>query len=238
MTNPVDFKIGTYFKGKKSIFEVINIYHKKRKGYKNKVYFVKEPTVSFRDIKNNKIYEADLETLCKIKIKILEDKMFTLKTAPLSVVENVKNYFKNNLNSYAVICVFRKHSEDAADNDNNLYFVIGRRLGAKDDDSAYTAWTCWNESTKSLNYGHYMIPLAECIRKAVEECDTIPLTYKSNTGRFIRTSSDLLNLDNRERYSFLVNEVHDMPVVDSFALNQTKWVLIALITEFEEDKNV
>ena len=75
-----------------------------------------------------------------------------------SVVENVKKYLTEMLPEYNLVRVVRKSSHPL---DSQLYMVVARRnireeykrLGAGE----FAVWTCWNESTQCLNYGHYDI---------------------------------------------------------------------------------
>lgn len=75
-----------------------------------------------------------------------------------AVTDNVKQYMKVHLPKYTVLEVRKRsdHLEDAY-----LYMV-----SAKKDDGRYAVWTCWNETTKSLNFGHYGL-------KSEEACDKI-----------------------------------------------------------------
>lgn len=66
---------------------------------------------------------------------------------PKEVVQNVKNYFAKELNNYEVIEVLRASEHP---DDDYLYHVAAKR-----NDEEYACWTCWNDRTQSLNYGHY-----------------------------------------------------------------------------------
>lgn len=66
------------------------------------------------------------------------------------VVLNILEYFDNKehgLSNYTPVCVMRasEHPDDAY-----LYHIIAKR-----NDGKYACWTSWNESTQSLNFGHY-----------------------------------------------------------------------------------
>lgn len=79
----------------------------------------------------------------------------------VEVTEDVKAYFKEHLPKYDVLKVRRKsHHPD----DSYLYMV-----SAKKDDGTYAVWTCWNESTKNLNYGHYNLTSEEDCKKLMDE---------------------------------------------------------------------
>lgn len=72
----------------------------------------------------------------------------TTLNVPESVRKSVDEYFEasNGLKNYEPIAV--GHVNDA---DDYLYIVLARQIrGGK-----WAVWTCWNESTKSLNFGHY-----------------------------------------------------------------------------------
>ena len=74
-------------------------------------------------------------------------------SVPEYVKENIVEYFSKNLNDYEVKEILRASDHP---NDSYLYMVIARR---KVDDTKYrtgnwACWTCWNESTQSLNFGH------------------------------------------------------------------------------------
>ncbi len=75
----------------------------------------------------------------------------------LEVAEHVADYFKKHLPDYTVLGIAGKslHPDDA-----HLYMVVSRK-----DDGSYGCWDCWNESTQSLNHGHYGIKcLDDCVR--------------------------------------------------------------------------
>lgn len=78
---------------------------------------------------------------------------FLLNTAPVpeNVKRNVLDYFDNeeHLACYTVKEVVRasEHPQD-----NFLYMVI-----AQHENGSYAVWTSWNETTHSLNFGHYGI---------------------------------------------------------------------------------
>lgn len=78
------------------------------------------------------------------------------------VIKNVIEYFSKELPQYSVESIKRKSAYEA---DDHLYMVIAknrnypeikRRYGGE-----YVLWTCWNNKTLSLNYGHYDIKTYE-----------------------------------------------------------------------------
>ncbi|MCI9546225.1 MAG: hypothetical protein HFH60_06015, partial [Lachnospiraceae bacterium] len=42
-------------------------------------------------------------------------------------------------------------------------------VSAKKDDGTYAVWTCWNDSIKSLNSGHYDLPSEDFCEKLMDE---------------------------------------------------------------------
>lgn len=72
---PTDFKIGTVFMGDVNCkkFEIVNLFHPMYTTRKGAIRYKKELVVSYRDLKTGKIHTTDIETLCRIKITILEE---------------------------------------------------------------------------------------------------------------------------------------------------------------------
>lgn len=71
------------------------------------------------------------------------------------VREHVELYFKEHLPQYTVLEIRKKsyHSDDCY-----LYMV-----SAGKEDGTYAVWTSWNETTQSLNYGHYgLLSIGDC----------------------------------------------------------------------------
>ena len=77
---------------------------------------------------------------------------------PSNVIENVEKYLKENLPNYELVKVLRRSNHPA---DNYLYMVIAKKELTPEQKSygfgQYTVWSCWNETTQSLNFGHYNI---------------------------------------------------------------------------------
>ena len=71
-----------------------------------------------------------------------------LTPVPTEVVEHIKEYLNKNLPQYELLKVVRKSDHPA---DSYLYMVSAK----KRNDDEFAVWTCWNETTKSLNFGHY-----------------------------------------------------------------------------------
>ena len=75
-------------------------------------------------------------------------------TVTLNVPENVRNnvnkYFAegHGLTNYEPLAVGQHRGNGEA---SYLYIVLGRQIRGEN----FAVWTCWNESTQSLNHGHY-----------------------------------------------------------------------------------
>ena len=67
---------------------------------------------------------------------------------PAEVVEHVKEYLAKNLPQYELLKVVRQSDHP---DDHYLYMISAKKRNADE----YAAWTCWNETTLSLNFGHY-----------------------------------------------------------------------------------
>lgn len=80
---------------------------------------------------------------------------------PEEVTMHIQEYFQKQLSGYEVVKVRKKswHKDDA-----HLYMVA-----AKKNTGSYAVWTSWNESTKSLNYGHYDLPDMEACERIMDE---------------------------------------------------------------------
>lgn len=66
---------------------------------------------------------------------------------PVEVMQDVIQYLETNLPQYTMLDIQRASEHP---DDHYLYEVSARH-----NDGSYACWTCWNQSTKSLNYGHY-----------------------------------------------------------------------------------
>ena len=78
------------------------------------------------------------------------------------VSKDVIKYFKEFLPEYEVKMVthYREHPDDYY-----LYEVIAECIS----NGTYACWSCWNQITQSLNYGHYAYQTQdECIRELKE----------------------------------------------------------------------
>lgn len=72
--------------------------------------------------------------------------------------KHIELYFKEYLPQYTVLEIRKKSYHPA---DHYLYMV-----SAISSDGTYAVWTAWNESSQSLNYGHYNL-------QSIEECEKI-----------------------------------------------------------------
>ena len=81
-----------------------------------------------------------------------------MKTDLSKVREHVEFYFKKYLSEYTVLEIRRKSYHP---DDDYLWMV-----SAEKEDGTYAVWTAWNESSQSLNFGHYNL-------KSVEDCEKV-----------------------------------------------------------------
>ena len=86
-----------------------------------------------------------------------------LKTYDMKQVrKNVEEYFKKHLPGYTVLEIRKK---SVFPEDNYLFMVSA----INEKDGTYAVWTSWNETSQSLNYGHYNLPCIEECEKVFEE---------------------------------------------------------------------
>ena len=80
---------------------------------------------------------------------------------PEEVIIHIQEYFKEKLPNYDVVKVRRIswHKDDS-----HLFMVA-----AKKKTGSYAVWTSWNESTQSLNYGHYDLADIESCERIMDE---------------------------------------------------------------------
>lgn len=77
------------------------------------------------------------------------------------VRKNVEEYFKKYLPGYTVLEIRKK---SVFPEDNYLFMV-----SAINEDGSFAVWTCWNETSQSLNYGHYNLHSIEDCEKVFQE---------------------------------------------------------------------
>lgn len=70
-----------------------------------------------------------------------------MDTELMKIQRHIETYFQQHLEKYAVLKIRKKSYHP---DDSHLYMV-----SAGKSDGTYAVWTCWNESTQSLSYGHY-----------------------------------------------------------------------------------
>lgn len=75
----------------------------------------------------------------------------------MNVKKNVANYFRENLPNYKVEDILQFSD---CPGDDYLYMVIVKNMNypelkLKFGGGPWVCWTCWNDKTQSLNYGHY-----------------------------------------------------------------------------------
>ena len=73
--------------------------------------------------------------------------------ATSKVYKNVRSYFKRELKNYKVILIRQKLTED----------YIYRVMAQHKTTGKYAVWTCWNETTQSLNFGHHDLTMETAI---------------------------------------------------------------------------
>lgn len=78
---------------------------------------------------------------------------------------NIKKYFDERLPEYELIAV--GHENDS------IYRVMARLTECKHN-VPYTVWTCWNENTQSLNWGHYLLTENQAMNVFLNETVPIP----------------------------------------------------------------
>ena len=81
-------------------------------------------------------------------ISFIKNRQPNIAPVPDNVINDVVEYFKNELNNFTPLKVCRNsnHKED-----DYLYAVIAK----SDSNGSYACWSCFNDSTKSINFGHY-----------------------------------------------------------------------------------
>lgn len=81
-------------------------------------------------------------------IALIKDKQPYIAPISTDVIDSINQYFgKYDLSEYKILNIYR-HSNHP--DDHYLYMIL-----AQQKDGQYACWTSWNESTKSLNFGHY-----------------------------------------------------------------------------------
>lgn len=80
--------------------------------------------------------------------------MATIK-ATSKVYKNVRSYFSagHGVENYNLVSVRQKLTE------TYIYRVMARHKTT----GKYAVWTCWNETTQSLNFGHYNLSLEDAM---------------------------------------------------------------------------
>lgn len=92
-------------------------------------------------------------------------------TVPMSVWNNVRKYFKAYLNDRYDLQDVIRYKDPM---DSYLYMVIAKHknypaIKASIGGGPWVVWTAWNESTQSLNGGHYDIKTYEAALSICEE---------------------------------------------------------------------
>lgn len=88
-------------------------------------------------------------------------------TVPMSVWDNVKKYFKERLHDRYDLQDVISYSHPS---NSYLYMVIAKKKNYSSvNNGPWVVWTTWNESTQSLNNGHYDIKTYEDALRICEE---------------------------------------------------------------------
>lgn len=92
-----------------------------------------------------------------------------LTPVPSEVIENIKKYLeRENLGELVDVMRASEHPDDWY-----LYHVIARKLNVNkvfhNEEWSYSCWTAWNETTQSLNYGHYNLSSEIAARRICAE---------------------------------------------------------------------
>lgn len=78
------------------------------------------------------------------------------------VTQNIDDYFKRHDMNYTAVDVWQT-------DDRNIYVVLAKHLDYSElkriyGGGEYVVWTCWNEATQSLNFGHYDLTLKNAVK--------------------------------------------------------------------------
>lgn len=75
--------------------------------------------------------------------------------ATSKVYKNVRSYFsaRHGVENYNLVSVRQKLTE------TYIYRVMAQHKTT----GKYAVWTCWNENTQSLNFGHYNLNLEDAM---------------------------------------------------------------------------
>lgn len=101
-------------------------------------------------------------------LSFIKDRQPYIEKISENVVLSVKDYISNHFPGYDVLSVMRKSNMPE---DQYLYMVIAKNNNGDSvfKSTPYACWSCWNQSTESLNYGHYNLPDEESCRKILGE---------------------------------------------------------------------
>ena len=96
-----------------------------------------------------------------------------INDVPEKVKENVANYLqKHNLGELVLIRRASEHPED-----DYIYHVVARKKNRHcyfhNGEWNFSCWTCWNETTQCLNYGHYDL------ESVLDACEILNKYYRT-----------------------------------------------------------
>lgn len=108
-----------------------------------------------------------------------------MKNAPKEVHEHVVSYFKNESlgNRYDTSAIEAFVGGDKEIGDGHLFLVMAKEKSS----DGYGCWTCWNDSVKSLNYGHYDLKNRE---EAIEILEKFEPKLKGEVGYVVKDLND------------------------------------------------
>ena len=83
-------------------------------------------------------------------LSFIEKRQPNITPVPDDVAASIEDYFKGELKGYKLLSVYRKSNHP---DDGYMYMVKALKNGGE-----YACWTSWNQTTGSLNNGHYNLP--------------------------------------------------------------------------------
>lgn len=141
------------------------------------------------------------------------------------VIQHINDYLKEHLPKYTV---FEIRRQSYAPDDDYLYMVA-----AKHQNGTYAVWTSWNESTKSLNHGHYDLPDMKSCLEIMSDYQNIYSTYDTESTPLECLMELLIKHDDNFEDSYQ-QIVYTTGFVDGIAAQQkNKW---KQLSETETDK--
>ena len=101
-----------------------------------------------------------------------------MKKAKTDVHNRVINYLKENLSRCDLNNVEVYVGGDPSVGDGHLYLVLAKdKKSRSNKEDTYSCWTCWNDKTESLNFGHYDLSKEDAMYTLMEY-DPVDLLMK------------------------------------------------------------